>query len=90
VCIVLKCSSFFGSSDRTGTEEGINLATERVREVPEQRPTTESAAAVPPRRRLLRGQGAAGSRSLILLLVALTVEFAWLVTLGYVLYHFLA
>jgi hypothetical protein len=85
----LKCPSVFGSSDRIETEEGIKLATERLREPPEQRPTVEPAA-VPPRRRLLRGQQGAGSRSLIFLLVALTVEFAWLVTLGYALYHFLA
>jgi hypothetical protein len=85
----LKCPSVFGSNDRIGTEEGIKLATERVGETPEQRPTAELAAAVLPRRRLLRGQGAAGTRSLILLLVALTVEFAWLATLGYALYHFL-
>jgi hypothetical protein len=86
----LKCPSVFESSDRIRTEEGINLATERLQEAPEQQPTVEPAAVVPPRRRrLLRGQGAAGSRSLIFLLVALTVEFAWLVTLGYALYHFL-
>ena len=66
------------------------MATEPLREAPEQRPTAEPAAAVPPRRRLLRGQGPAGSRSLIFLLVALAVEFAWLVTLGYALYHYLA
>jgi hypothetical protein len=87
---LLKCPSVFGSSDRIRTEEGIKLATERLREAPEQRPTAEPAAVVPPRRRLLRGQGAKGSRSLVFLLVALTVEFAWLVTLGYALYHFLA
>jgi hypothetical protein len=86
---LLKCASVFGTSDRIGTEEGIKLATEPLREAPEQRPPTEPAAAVSPRRRLLRGQGAAGRRSLIFLLVALTVEFAWLVTLGYALYHFL-
>ena len=74
---------------RSNAEEGIKLATERLRETPEQRPTAEPAAAVPPRRRLLRGQGAAGSKSLIFLLVALTVEFVWLVTLGYALYHYL-
>ena len=85
----MKCPSVFGSNDRIGTEEGIKLATERVGETPEQRPTAEPAAAVPPRRRRLRGQGAAGSRSLIFLLVALTVEFAWLVTLGYALYRYL-
>ena len=74
---------------RTNSEEGDKLATERLREPPEQRPTAEPAAAVPPRRRLLRGRGAAGSRSLIFLLVALTVELVWLVTLGYALYHYL-
>jgi hypothetical protein len=84
------CPSVFGSSNRIGTEEGIKLATEPLREAPEQRPTAEPAATVPPRRRLRRGQGAAGNRSLIFLLVALTVEFAWLVTLGYALYHYLA
>jgi hypothetical protein len=86
---LLKCPSVFGSSDRIRTEEGIKLATERLRETPKERLTAEPAA-VPPRRRLLRGQGAKGTRSLIFLLVALTVEFAWLVTLGYALYHFLA
>jgi hypothetical protein len=86
---LLKCPSVFGSSDRIRIEEGIKLATERLRETPEQRPTAEPGAAVPPRRRRLRGQGAAGSRSLIFLLVALTIEFVWLVTLGYALYHYL-
>jgi hypothetical protein len=89
VCNFLKCPSGFGSSHRIRTEEGIKLATERLRETPEERPAAEPAA-VPPRRRLLRDQGAKGTRSLIFLLVALTVEFAWLVTLGYALYHFLA
>jgi hypothetical protein len=85
----LRCPSVFGSSDRIGTEEGIKLATERQRETPEQRPTAEPAAVAPPRRRRLRGEGAAGSRSLIFLLVMLTVEFMWLVGLGYALYHYL-
>jgi hypothetical protein len=86
---LLKCPSIFGSGDWIGIEEGIKLATERLREDSEQRPTAEPPAAVPARRRLLRGQGAAGSRSLIFLLVALTIEFVWLVTLGYALYHYL-
>ena len=85
----LRCPSVFGSTDRIGTEEGIKLATERQRETPEQRPTAEPAAVVPPRRRLLRGEGAAGSRSLIFLLVVLTVELVWLVGLGYALYRYL-
>ena len=85
---LLKCASVFGTTDRIGTEEGIKLGTESLREAPEQRAPAEAAAAVSPRRRL-GGQGAAGSRSLIFLLVALTVEFAWLATLGYALYHFL-
>ena len=84
---LLKCPSVFGSTDRIGTEEGIKLATERQRETPEQRPTAEPAAVVPPRRRLLRGEGAAGSRSF--LLVVLTVELVWLVGLGYALYRYL-
>ena len=85
----LKCPSVFGSSARIGTEEGIKLATERQRETPEPRPTAEPAAVVPPRRRRLRGEGAAGSRSLIFLLVVLAVEFVWLVGLGYALYHYI-
>ena len=52
-----------------------------MQEAPEQRPTAESAAVVPSRR---------GNRSLIFLLVALTVECAWLGALGYALYRFLA
>ena len=47
---------------RSNAEEGIQLATETLPETPEQRPRAEPAAL--PRRRL-RGQGAAGSRSLI-------------------------
>jgi hypothetical protein len=39
---------------------------------------------------LLRAQGTKGGRSLVFLLVALTVEFVWLVTLGYTAYHFIA
>jgi hypothetical protein len=89
----LKCPSVFGkcSSDRFWSEEGIKLATEGLQEIPEERPTADGTpAAVPSRRRLLRAEGPRGSRSLILLLAALIAELAWLVTLGYVLFRFLA
>jgi hypothetical protein len=88
----LKCPSIFDkcSSHRLWSEEGIKLATEGLQETPEERPTADSTpAAVPPRRRLLRSEGPKGSRSLILLLVALIAELAWVVTLGYALFHFL-
>jgi hypothetical protein len=89
----LKCPSVFDkcSSDRFWREEGIKLATEGLQEIPEERPTADGTpAAVPPRRRLPRFEGAKGSRSLILLLVALIAELAWFVALGYALFHFLA
>jgi hypothetical protein len=60
-------------------------------ETPEERPTADGPPAVgPPRRRLLRSEGAKGSRSLIFLLAALVVEVAWLAILVYALFHYLA
>ena len=58
-------------------------------ETPKELPTVDGVPAVgPPHRRLLRSERGKGSRSLLLLLAALIAELAWLVTLGYALFHF--
>jgi hypothetical protein len=53
-------------------------------------PKSQAECRPPSRRRLLSSEGPKGSRGLILLLAALIAELAWLVTLGYALFHFLA